>query len=172
MYIILSLLLVMVLCIIAIVDKPKAKTLSMLDLREFKDLPYEIRAALRRLLPDSQTVRRKWGSLTPEQKALTVQQLAALIPSTPKDFGNKQFAKPEFVKHEPVEPEPAVKVEPEPEPEPVETEAPALKKGFLLGVDKNKKKNTKNKKEDKVITLSVSPDSPVVENDGFLGSDE
>ena len=155
----------MILCVIAIVDKPKAKTLSMLDLREFKDLPYEIRAALRRLLPDSQTVRRKWGSLTHEQKAATVQQLAALIPSTPKDFGNKQFAKPEFVKHDP---EPVV----EPKTEPVEVETSSLKKGFLLGVNKDKKKNTKNKKEDKVITLSVSPDSPVVENDGFLGGDE
>jgi hypothetical protein len=64
----------------------------------------------------------------------------------------------------------------EPVTEPVAEPAPPLKKGFLDTVEKGKKKDSKNKKENEVIALrAVGADVPADDSgpDGsFLGQDD
>jgi hypothetical protein len=77
--------------------------------------------------------------MTPEQKQMVMQQIASQLPQQPQ-----QDNRP---------PAPSMVVKPEPK----ESDTPrGLKSGFLLsdGVNKSKKKNTKNKKHDEVVTLS------------------
>jgi len=99
----------------------------MLDLNEFKDLPAELRAMIRASMPKPAVIKKQWATMTPQQKQMVQNQLSAQFP--------KQGAPP-------------------PAPSRV-IKAPGLKPGFLLpdGVDKSKKKNTKDKKEDKIVTL-------------------
>ena len=117
---------------------PKKKTLSMLDLAEFKDLPGELRAMIKSALPNSAVLKKHWAHMTPQQKHIIMQQIASHLPQQPQ-----QDNRP---------PAPSVVIKPEPKEEP----SPGLKPGFLLseGVNKSKKKNTKNKKHDEVVTLS------------------
>jgi hypothetical protein len=119
-------------------SRPQKKTLSMLDLAEFKDLPGELRAMIRSVMPNGAQLKKHWAHMTPEQKQMVMQQIASQLPQKPQ-----QDDRP---------PAPSVVIKPEPEtPQPV-----GLKPGFLLsdGVNKSKKKNTKNKKHDEVVTLS------------------
>jgi hypothetical protein len=114
-------------------SRPQKKTLSMLDLAEFKDLPGELRAMVRSAMPNSSQLKKRWAHMTPEQKQMVMQQIASQLPQQPQ-----QDNRP---------PAPSIVVKPE---------SLGLKPGFLLsdGVDKSKKKNTKNKKHDEVVTLS------------------
>ena len=114
-------------------SRPQKKTLSMLDLAEFKDLPGELRAMIRSVMPNGAQLKKHWAHMTPQQKQMIMQQIASQLPQQPQ-----QDNRP---------PAPSVIVRPEP---------PGLKPGFLLsnGVNKGKKKNTKNKKHDEVVTLS------------------
>jgi len=68
-----------------------------------------------------------------EQRQIVMQQIAQALPRAPQPDNRP--------------PAPSVVVKPEPK---------GLKPGFLLsdGIDKSKKKNTKNKKHDEVVTLS------------------
>ena len=118
-------------------SRPQKKTLSMLDLAEFKDLPGELRAMIRSVMPNGAQLKKHWAHMTPQQKQMVMQQIASQLPQQPQ-----QDNRP---------PAPSVVVKPEAHPEP-----PGLKQGFLLsdGVNKGKKKNTKNKKHDEVVTLS------------------
>jgi hypothetical protein len=126
-------------------SRPQKKTLSMLDLAEFKDLPGELRAMIRSAMPNSAQLKKQWSRMTPEQKQMAMQQIASQLPQP----DNRP-------------PAPSVVVKPEPKIQEVQEtgslvpEPSGLKPGFLLsnGVNKSKKKNTKNKKHDEVVTLS------------------
>ena len=120
-------------------SRPQKKTLSMLDLAEFKDLPGELRAMIRSVMPNGAQLKKHWAHMTPQQKQMVMQQIASQLPQQPQ-----QDNRP---------PAPSVVVKPEPKIEEVPV---GLKPGFLLsdGVNKSKKKNTKNKKHDEVVTLS------------------
>jgi hypothetical protein len=122
-------------------SRPQKKTLSMLDLAEFKDLPGELRAMIRSVMPNGAQLKKHWAHMTPQQKQMVMQQIASQLPQQPQ-----QDNRP---------PAPSVVIKPEPKEEPKE-EPKGLKSGFLLsdGVNKSKKKNTKNKKHDEVVTLS------------------
>jgi hypothetical protein len=122
-------------------SRPQKKTLSMLDLAEFKDLPSELRAMVRSMMPNGTQLKKQWAHMTPQQKQMVIQQISSQLPQKPQ-----QDNRP---------PAPSVVIKPE-TPKIQEEEPRGLKPGFLLSnsVDKGKKKNTKNKKHDEVITLS------------------
>ena len=128
-------------------SRPQKKTLSMLDLAEFKDLPGELRAMIRSVMPNGAQLKKHWAHMTPQQKQMVMQQIASQLPQ-PQQQDNRP-------------PAPSVVVKPETpkiQETPIDkgTESLGLKPGFLLsdGVNKSKKKNTKNKKHDEVVTLS------------------
>jgi hypothetical protein len=121
-------------------SRPQKKTLSMLDLAEFKDLPGEIRAMIRSVIPNGAHLKKHWGHMTPQQKQMVMQQISAQMPQQ-QQRDTRPPAPSVLVKHE------TSKIQEKPL---------GLKPGFLLpnSVDKGKKKNTKNKKHDEVVTLS------------------
>jgi hypothetical protein len=125
-------------------SRPQKKTLSMLDLAEFKDLPGELRAMIRSVMPNGAQLKKHWAHMTPQQKQMVMQQIASQLPQQPQEDNRP--------------PAPSVVIKPElkEEPKGQGTESLGLKSGFLLsdGVNKSKKKNTKNKKHDEVVTLS------------------
>lgn len=130
---------------------PQKKTLSMLDLAEFKDLPGELRVMIRSMMPNGTQLKKHWAHMTPQQKQMVMQQISAQMPQQPQQ-DNRPPAPSVVIK--PVEAEPSK----------------GLKPGFLLsdGVNKGKKKNTKNKKHDEVVTLSdvgASEDEETVSTD-------
>ena len=121
-------------------SRPQKKTLSMLDLAEFKDLPGELRTMIRSVMPNGAHLKKHWGHMTPQQKQMVMQQISAQMPQQPQRDNRP--------------PAPSVVIKPE---TPKIQETPiGLKPGFLLsdGVNKGKKKNTQNKKHDQVVTLS------------------
>lgn len=155
-------------CLIAVVvdqirqQNSKQVVLSMMDLKEFKDLPVEFRGALRRMLPDPVLIRQQWKTLTPDQKRMVIQQVAGVIPQ-PRQHHH----------HHAPEPTPP----PPPPPESPKPEPSTFKKGFLL--KQNKKKGAKNKEHDEVITLGsvgtgedADPLASDDRNASFLGSDD
>ena len=167
------------LIILVFVIRTPAKSVSMLDLLEFKTLPVELRSAVKRVLPEPRVIRQQWGSMTPDQKQGVVQAITGVIPH-PRHHHQHPMPAPA---PEPVasvvieaEPEPVASVD-EPvasvdEPGPVPVSEP-MKKGFLL--NDVKKKNTKDKKKDKVVTFGhISPDdsSTPDSSSGFLGRDD
>jgi hypothetical protein len=125
-------------------SRPQKKTLSMLDLAEFKDLPGELRAMIRSVMPNGAQLKKHWAHMTPQQKQMVMQQISAQMPQQPQQDNRPPapsvVVKPETLKEEPKGQEKSL----------------GLKSGFLLsdGVNKSKKKNTKNKKHDEVVTLS------------------
>jgi hypothetical protein len=136
------------------------QNISMMDLYEFKKLPFEVRLAVKRFLPNPVEISHKWKLMSNDQKRMALSQIVGMFPrhEEPMPF------EPEPT---PVEPEPTPA---EPEPEPEVPPPPPLKKGFLLG--DAKKKNSDNKKKNKVVALSsVAPDDDA-SGDGFLGSDQ
>jgi hypothetical protein len=129
-------------CLMAffIIETRPKKTMSMLDLAEFKDLPSELRAIIKSMMPNGSTFKKQWATMSPQQKHMVIQQLANQMPRTPQP-DNRPRAPSFFVKHEKAQ------------PSSVES---GLKPGFLLSdsIDKGQKKNPKNKKKDKVVTFS------------------
>jgi hypothetical protein len=159
-YVVVALALCMLVLLVFSLNKPRPQ--SMMDMAEFKHLPSELRAAIRRMLPDPAVIRQRWASMTPDQKQMVIQQVSGVIPQ-PRPPQPVQMPEPTL---EP-EPEPVPVIETVPEPV---AEASPLKKGFLLG--DAKKKNTKDKKKNKEVTLgSVAPEDNA-SSDGFLGSDQ
>ena len=123
-------------------SRPQKKTLSMLDLAEFKDLPGELRAMIRSVMPNGAQLKKHWAHMTPQQKQMVMQQIAAQVAPQPLQDDNRPPAPSVVVKREPPKMQEAL----------LGVEAG----GFLLsdGINKSKKKNTKNKKHDEVVTLS------------------
>jgi hypothetical protein len=121
-------------------SRPQKKSISMLDLAEFKDLPGELRAMIRSMMPNGAQLKKHWAHMSPQQKQMVMQQLSAQMPQTPQ-----QDNRP-----------PAPSIVFKPETQKIQDTPIGLKPGFLLsdGVNKGKKKDTKNKKHDKVITFS------------------
>ena len=119
-------------------SRPQKKTLSILDLAEFKDLPGELRAMVRSIIPNGTQLKKQWANMTPQQKQMVMQQIASQMPRQPQ--APQEDNRP---------PAPSVVIKPE-------TPKTGIKPGFLLshGVNKGKKKNTKNEKHDEVVTLS------------------
>jgi len=119
-------------------SRPQKKTLSMLDLAEFKDLPGELRVMIRSMMPNGTQLKKHWAHMTPQQKQMVLRQIVSQMPQQPQQ--PQEDNRP---------PAPSVVIKPE-------TPKTGLKPGFLLshGVNKGKKKNTKNEKHDEVITLS------------------
>jgi hypothetical protein len=138
--VVLALAFVCLLAFFIIETRPK-KTMSMLDLAEFKDLPGELRAIIKSMMPNGTTLKKQWAHMSPQQKQMVIQQLTNQMPHAPQP-DNRPPAPSVFVKHEPEEKK-------------AESES-GLKPGFLLSdsVDKGQKKNPKNKKKDKVVTFS------------------
>jgi hypothetical protein len=122
-------------------SRPQKKTLSMLDLAEFKDLPGELRAMIRSMMPNGTQLKKHWAHMTPQQKQMAMNQIVSQMPQPSQK--PRQDNRP---------PAPSVVIKPE-TPKIQET---GLKPGFLLsdGVNKGKKKNTQNKKHNEVVTLS------------------
>jgi hypothetical protein len=137
-------------------NKPPAPTVySMLELKEFRDLPGEFKAMIRKTMPDPNLIRKQWGTMTSDHKKAVLEKVATggMIP-----FPEEQ---------KPMPPAP-----------------PPFKKGFLLKNDKKKNpKNKEN--EEVVALRTVKPVTVVEEgaeeadglasNDGdttFLGSDD
>ena len=122
---------------------PQKKTLSMLDLAEFKDLPGELRAMIRSMMPNGAQLKKHWAHMTPQQKQMVMQQISSHMPHAQQQ--QQQDNRP---------PAPSVVIKPD-TPK-IQEKSLGLKSGFLLsdGIDKGKKKDTKNKKHDKVIALS------------------
>ena len=122
-------------------SRPQKKTLSILDLAEFKDLPGELRAMVRSMMPNGTQLKKQWANMTPQQKQMVMQQIASQMPRQPQ---------PPQEDNRPPAPSVVIK------PETSKTKEPGIKPGFLLshGVNKGKKKNTKNEKHDEVVTLS------------------
>jgi hypothetical protein len=137
--VVLALAFVCLLAFFIIETRPK-KAISMLDLAEFKDLPGELRAIIKSMMPNASVLRKQWANMPPQQKQMVIQQLMQQMPRAPQP-DNRPPAPSVLVKHEPKE------------PSSVES---GLKPGFLLSdsVDKGQKKNPKNKKKDKVVTFS------------------
>jgi hypothetical protein len=121
-------------------SRPQKKTLSMLDLAEFKDLPGEIRAMIKAALPNSSVLKKHWAHMPREQRQIVMQQISQALPRAPQP-DNRPPAPSVVIKHD------TPKIQDTPL---------GLKPGFLLsdGVNKSKKKNTKDKKHDEVVTLS------------------
>jgi hypothetical protein len=140
--VVLALAFVCLLVFFIIETRPK-KTISMLDLAEFKDLPGELRAIVKSMMPNGTTLKKQWATMSPQQKQMVIQQLANQMPRTPQP-DNRPPAPSVIVKHAPEEKK----------AEPSSTES-GLKPGFLLSdsIDKGQKKNPKNKKKDKVVTF-------------------
>jgi hypothetical protein len=122
---------------------------SMMDLKEFKTLPYELRSAIRRTMPDPTVIRQQWGRMTPDQKRLAIQNMV-----------------PQPHMHAPPAPTPPVPVK------------KGLKRGFL-NTNKNKKKDAEDEKHQEVGTLSTVGSVTVEEtgltedtDSSFLGSDD
>jgi hypothetical protein len=122
-------------------SRPQKKTLSMLDLAEFKDLPSELRTMIRSVLPNGPQLKKHWAQMSPNQKQMIMSQIASQM--------SQQMPRPPQDNRPPA---PSVVVKPE-SPKIAET---GLKPGFLLsdGVNKSKKKNPQNKKHNEVVTLS------------------
>jgi hypothetical protein len=120
-------------------SRPQKKTLSMLDLAEFKDLPGELRAMIRSMMPNGAQLKKQWGHMTSQQKQMALQQLSAQMPKQQED--NRP-------------PAPSVVIKPDTKK--IKDTPIGMKPGFLLshGVNKGKKKDTKNKKHAEVVTLS------------------
>lgn len=164
------------LIILVFVIRTPAKSVSMLDLLEFKTLPVELRSAVKRVLPEPRVIRQQWGSMTPDQKQGVVQAITGVIPHPRHHLQHPVPAPaPEPVASVVIEDEPVASVASVAsvdEPEPVPVSEP-MKKGFLL--NDVKKKNTKDKKKDKVVTFGhISPDdsSTPDSSSGFLGRDD
>ena len=123
-------------------SRPQKKTLSMLDLAEFKDLPGELRAMIRSVMPNGAQLKKHWGHMTPQQKQMVLQQLSAQMP---KQHEHHQDNRP---------PAPSVVIKPDTKK--IKDTPIGLKPGFLLShsINKSKKKDPKNKKHDEVVTLS------------------
>lgn len=163
-YVIVALALCMVILLVVMVSsrKPEPPPLAMMDLADFKTLPIELKTALRRMLPDPDVIRQKWSSMTPGQKQMAIQQIGGIIPHPRPSPRHHHAEVPEASEVIDVE----VPV--------IETESSPMKKGFLLGND-SKKKNTSDKKKNKVVTFSgVAPEgtSSGAARDDFIGADE
>jgi hypothetical protein len=104
---------------------------------------------IRSVMPNGAQLKKHWAHMTPQQKQMVMQQISAQMPQQPQQ-DNRPPAPSVVIKPEPKEP----KIEEAPRGQ--GTESLGLKSGFLLsdGVNKSKKKNTKNKKHDEVVTLS------------------
>jgi hypothetical protein len=125
-------------------SRPQKKTLSMLDLAEFKDLPGELRAMIKSAMPSSTQLKKQWANMSPRQKHMIMQGISSQFPRAPQPDNR------------PLAPSVVIKPKPKEEPKGQVTESLGLKPGFLLsdGVNKSKKKNAKDKKHDEVVTLS------------------
>ena len=150
-----ALALVCVLVFFVMETRPK-KPMSMLDLVEFKELPTELRSMIKSIMPNPKVLKRQWANLTPQQKQAVLHSVAHQIPRPQPPPPPRPPAPSVVIKPEP---EPAeIPEEPVEVPEPVEIPEPVtgLKSGFLLSksVDQRHKKNTKDKKQNKIVTLS------------------
>jgi hypothetical protein len=135
----------------------KEREIAFTDLNEFRYLPVHLRKIIREQLPSPFILRRGWERLNPDEKQKVVGQIRRLIyPYGPPP-------------HPP----------PPPPPEKHQMKFDPLKRGFLLDtVKKGKKKDTKDKKQDEVVTLSAVGSNVSSEHSGtgplnsFLGTDE
>jgi hypothetical protein len=111
-----------------IIESLPKTVVSFMDLQEIKDLPVEIKTAIKNILPNSSQLKKHWATMNSQQKQMVIQQITSQLPGPPK-------APSSFIKNAPSE--------------------SGLKPGFLLPkrVNKGEKKAPKDEKEDEVITL-------------------
>ncbi len=158
-------------CIVVAADLIRRQTppvpprISMLELKEFAELPGEFRSALKKMMPDPVMIRQQWKQMTADQRRGLIQQMTGGMLPQPKGCQGG---------HAP----------PPPHKEEEAPPLPPMKKGFLLKNDK--KKNSKNKEHDEVVALRAVKTVTVTEegaeetdgiasnngNTTFLGSDD
>ncbi len=134
--------------------------ISMLDLKEFKGLPVELRGMIRRMMPDPDVMKTQWASMSPQQKQMALQHM--LHQHQPRPAGPPAPAtKIKWDLDNSVEldnsaEDNSVELDKSVEDNPIQEEPKGLKSGFLLPntVDKRKKKDSKDKKHNKVVTFS------------------
>lgn len=139
-------------CILVVYDliERQKPPQSMLELKEFKTLPYELRTAIRRTIPDPVVIRQQWGRMTPDQKRLAIQNIV---------------------------PQPHFHAPPAPAPPPVKK---GLKRGFLNTNKNKKKDAQDEKHQEvgalgTVGTVTVEETESGLggtDDTPFLGSDE
>ena len=150
-----ALALVCVLVFFVMETRPK-KPMSMLDLAEFKELPTELRSMIKSIMPNPTALKRQWASMTPQQKHMVLQSVAHQLPRPQPPPPPRPPAPSVVIKPETVPEVPVLETVPEvPEVTEDSVTPPVLKPGFLLSksVNKRQKKDTKDKKEDKIVTL-------------------
>lgn len=148
-YVLMALVMCSLIAVFVQLSSQKRPSMSFMELLEFKDLPYELRSVVRKMLPDPQIIRHQWKTFTADQKRMVIQQISQVMPQGPTPPPQAQPPAP----------------------------TKGMKRGFLNPIHKNKKKNTEDKKEDEVATLAVvgtpEADGPTLSNDTpFLGSDD
>ena len=151
---VMALALVCILVFFVMETRPK-KPMSMLDLAEFKELPTELRSMIKSIMPNPSLLKKQWANLTPQQKQAVLHSVAHQIPRPQPPPPPRPPAPSVVIKPEPVT-EPVAEPVAEPVTEPVTEPVAGLKPGFLLSksVNKRQKKDTKNKKDDQIVTLS------------------
>lgn len=83
MYVLLALVMCSLIAVFAQLSSQQRPSLSFLELSEFKDLPYELRNVVRKMLPDPQLIRKQWKNFTAEQKRMAIQQISQVVPHPP-----------------------------------------------------------------------------------------
>ena len=136
-------------CILVVHDliQRQKPSQSMMDLKEFKTLPYELRSAIKRTMPDPVVIRQQWGHMTPDQKRLAIQHMV---------------------------PQPHMHAPPAPTPVPVKK---GLKRGFLNTNKNKKKDAEDEKHQEvstlgTVGSVTVEETGLTDADSSFLGSDD
>ena len=136
-------------CILVVHDliQRQKPSQSMMDLKEFKTLPYELRSAIKRTMPDPVVIRQQWGHMTPDQKRLAIQHMV---------------------------PQPHMHAPPAPTPVPVKK---GLKRGFLNTNKNKKKDAEDEKHQEvstlgTVGSVTVEETGLADTDAPFLGTDE
>ena len=83
MYVLLALVMCTLIAVFAQLSSKQRPSLSFMELSEFKDLPYELRNVVRKMLPDPQVIRQQWKNFTAEQKRMAIQQISQVMPQPP-----------------------------------------------------------------------------------------
>lgn len=83
MYVLLALVLCSLIAVFAQLSNRQKPPMSFMELSEFKDLPYELRNVVRKMLPDTQVIRQQWKGFTTEQKRMAIQQISQVMPQPP-----------------------------------------------------------------------------------------
>jgi hypothetical protein len=118
----------------------KQQSISIFDLKELNELPYELKRIVKpAVLTNMKLFKQNWSKFENEQRDIIIQAMSHMFVPPEPPLQSKR-------------PAPSVVIKPNPK---VSNES-GIKPGFLLsdGIDKTQKENSKNKKQNKIVTLS------------------